>query len=168
MQMFSKKRFSNYTNVFFILLGLALLIFIPTARSIAAPTAQQELHELWQEAGKIGIYQYRTDVIQTIHPTTQLANVGRSSTTQRLTVAGAMDIPNDNMKMMISRDGGTNAVDLKVEDGVTYGRITPLHTIVHMHLNSINESHSKARKLPLCRCRSGFVRLLAWLIDPLS
>jgi len=63
--MFSKKHNSTHPYIFLIILGIILFIIVPTAVSTAAPNAHQQLTEVWQKAGDIGMYQYRTDVVQT-------------------------------------------------------------------------------------------------------
>ncbi|MEM7033310.1 MAG: thrombospondin type 3 repeat-containing protein [Chloroflexota bacterium] len=123
--MLPQKLSAKRLYVMLILLGLAILLAIPAIISAAPLSARQQLRTYWQQAGDLGVYHYRTEAVQTLHPTERLANVGRSSKTQRLSVAGFMDKPNDGMQMRLSRGNGGNTVDIKMEEGITYGRLTP-------------------------------------------
>ncbi|MCP4542385.1 MAG: hypothetical protein GY832_35125, partial [Chloroflexi bacterium] len=102
------------------LVGMLAMLLWPTAAAAIPLTDEQELKQAWEYAADVGVYRYRTDVLQTIHPTPRLSNVGRSSKSERFSVAGMMDRPNDTMEMRIAADG---TIELKVVDGVSYGRL---------------------------------------------
>jgi len=122
-------RSKNWKNtrvyLILVLLGLAMIGIIPTIVTAGPLSSAQNLRAAWHYAADLGVYRYQTNVLQTVHPTTKLANVGRSSKTQSFSVSGQMDKPNDSMQMTMSSDGGSNVIDLKVEDGLAYGRFNP-------------------------------------------
>jgi hypothetical protein len=87
-----------------------------------------EVRAAWQQAERIGEYEYRSDVTQTTTPMLTLANVGRAPTTERVYVEGTVDRGEDEMQLkMWSEDGtviqGAGAIELKVEDGQAQGRV---------------------------------------------
>jgi len=105
-----RKRSSIRLYICLILAGLLLSHFWP---SLAAPlplTDQQQLERAWRDAGDIGRFQYRTNVIQTIHPTARLSNAGRHSTTKHFSAAGMIDRSSQDMQLRLwapgaNRDG---------------------------------------------------------------
>ena len=107
----------------FVLVGLLAMLLWPTAAAaipVSLPlTDAQELKQAWEYAATVGVYRYQTNVLQTTHPTLRLNNAGRGSKTDRITVAGLMDRPNDTMLMQIQ---GKSDIELKVEEGISYGR----------------------------------------------
>ncbi|MCP4543221.1 MAG: LamG domain-containing protein, partial [Chloroflexi bacterium] len=119
-----KKRSSIRLYICLILAGLLLSHFWP---SLAAPlplTDQQRLKRAWRDAGDIGRYQYRTNVIQTIHPTARLSNAGRHSTTKHFSAAGMIDRSSQDMQLRLWSPGANrDGVELKVENGQAYGRL---------------------------------------------
>jgi hypothetical protein len=101
---------------------MALLLW-PSLVTAVPVTRQQELDQAARLAGDVGTYQYRTDVLQTTHPTLRLENAGRQPETSRMTVDGAVDRANASMEMTIWAPGtGTDGLELKVLDGKAYGR----------------------------------------------
>jgi len=100
--------------------GLLTMLLWPTAAAAIPPTDAEELKQAWEYASDVGVYRYQSTALQTIHPTEKLVNVGRSSKTERITVAGAMDRSNDTMEMVIQGDG---TIELKMVDGVSFGRV---------------------------------------------
>ncbi len=107
------------------LVGLLTMLLWPTAAAAVPLSDEQELKQAWEYAAEMGVYRYRTNAIQTTHPTLMLVNVGRSSSTKRMTVAGTMDRPNDTMQLTMNGLRGRQTVELKVEQGVSYGRLNP-------------------------------------------
>ncbi len=103
------------------LIGLLTMLLWPSMATAVPLTDAEQLEQAWEYAAEIGVYRYQTDVVQITHPTEKLVNVGRSSKTARITVAGLMDRPNDTMHMKLQADG---TIDLKVVEGVSYGRLS--------------------------------------------
>ncbi len=118
-----KKSSSSFWYVLFALAALTGLLIMSNKPAFvtAAPLSDDaRLKAAWERAAEAGVYNYRTDVLQTTHPTLKLVNVGRSSKTDRITVAGLMDRPNDTMHIKMQGEG---SIELKVEQGISYGRL---------------------------------------------
>ena len=107
----------------FTLISLSLLMLWPLIGSAAPMTAPRKLADAWQDAADIGVYHYETNIIQTTHPTHKLVNVGRSSDTQVMSISGFMDKPKDSMHMLVSGNGQGQVLELKLEQGLSYGRL---------------------------------------------
>lgn len=112
------------------LLGLVLVAVLgalwawPLHAAALPATARQELMQAWRFANTVGRYSYETDLVQTTHPTAQLSNVGKHPQSERLTILGEMDRPEDRVTLQMQQRAGTQlqVVDLKVENGIGYGR----------------------------------------------
>lgn len=113
--------------VMLILLGL-ILISQYTPTTLSAPTAQGEVNAAWQKAVDAGNYHYTTKLVQTTWPVPNMYNIGLSSQSNRLFIAGQVDRYAEQLTMTIwSRGGNTytgqNGLEIKVADGITKGRI---------------------------------------------
>ncbi len=89
-----KKRIRLISYTFIVFAGLSLLALLATQPSLAirAPeSASSQLQRAWSRAGEYRRYQYRTEVVQTLHPTLSLENVGRTARTDRFVIEGEMD-----------------------------------------------------------------------------
>lgn len=119
-----KSPLSRLSSVLLIV-GLLFLLLWPSFVQAVPLTVRQELLSAWQLAGEVGQYQYRSTVIQTTYPTAKLENVGRNPRTKRMIVEGTLDTPRDFMAMQLrnANPGTTQLIDLKVEDGLAYGRM---------------------------------------------
>jgi len=105
------------------LIGLLILYVWPSLVVALPLTAKHQLERAWRYAGDVGSYQYRTNVIQTTHPTARLENAGRHPKTQRLAAEGMVDRPNKTMTMKLWGQGRAGqALEVKVENGQAFGR----------------------------------------------
>lgn len=105
-------------------LFLAMLMAWPSITNAVPQTAAHELQRAWRQALTIGQYQYQTELLQTIHPTAKLENVGRRPQVQTMRIAGEMDRPGESMTVQITNDsaGNQSTLDLRIVDGVAFGR----------------------------------------------
>jgi hypothetical protein len=97
-------------NRFYILLALAglLVLYLRPAIVAAMPlTDQDRLERAWRYAGEVGSFEYRTDVVQTTHPTARLDNAGRHPSTKRFSVAGTMNQPAKTMEIKLWSPGSS-------------------------------------------------------------
>ncbi|MCB0127382.1 MAG: hypothetical protein KDE58_34200, partial [Caldilineaceae bacterium] len=124
-----KSPLSRLSSVLLIV-GLLFLLLWPSLVQAVPLTVRQELLSAWQLAGQVGQYQYRSTVIQTTYPTAKLENVGRNPKTKRMVIEGTLDTPRDYMAMQLrnarpgtSSTNGGQLIDLKVEEGLAYGRM---------------------------------------------
>ena len=104
------------------LLGLFLLVVTPVLADAGSGSPKNQLEEAWQRATRSGRYSYEADVLQTIHPTARLENVGRRAQTQHLSVSGDVDVHNEAMLLELQA-GDKQPLALKIEDGAAYGRV---------------------------------------------
>jgi len=119
------KRLFNGTALIGIILVM-LLLTSPLATALTASPAD-EVNAAWKRATEIGVYHYRTSIIQTTWPTARLENMGRSSTEQRFYIEGEADRTNQKLALKLWADEGRTtsdqgAVEIKVEEGKTWGR----------------------------------------------
>jgi hypothetical protein len=106
------------------LVVLTALLLWPTLVTAIPLTPKQEVDSAWRFAGDVGSYQYRTDVIQTTHPTARLENAGRNIKSTRMTVEGAIDQASETMNMTLWMPGaGKDGLQMKIEGGKSYGRV---------------------------------------------
>jgi hypothetical protein len=96
--MHSRKKTSRYVSLGVIaLVGLMALLLWPSLVTAVPVTHGQKLDRAARLAGDVGTYQYRTDVLQTTHPTLRIENAGRQPETSRMTVDGAVNRANASM-----------------------------------------------------------------------
>ncbi len=112
--------------LFLILFALTLLLVFPLQARLFPVTPAQNLQQAWRLAGDIGRFHYQTNVLQTTHPTVMLKNANRHDQTKQFMVEGDLDHPAGQMTMQMRthEDGQAKVVDLKVEHGQAYGRLT--------------------------------------------
>ncbi|HRW06177.1 MAG TPA: putative Ig domain-containing protein, partial [Caldilineaceae bacterium] len=110
-----------------VIVAILALIYNPLVTYAGPLSAHQALTNAWQQATQIGQYRYRTDLLQTVHPTAKLANVGRQLQIQTMRIAGEMDRPGASMTLQITNGnpGSQRTLDLRVVDGVAFGRANP-------------------------------------------
>ncbi|MDM8527041.1 hypothetical protein QUF58_02410 [Anaerolineales bacterium HSG24] len=121
----NRQRRNNRTKLYGLLAltGLVLLFLWPTFTAAMPLTAKHQLENAWRFASQVGSYRYQTTLIQNTHPTEKLVNVGRSTRPKRLTVQGMMDKTNETMYMKINPHRGKRSLEMKVEQGKSYGRL---------------------------------------------
>ena len=108
------------------LIGLMALLVWPSFVTAVPFTVGQELDRAGRLAHDVGSYRYRTDVVQTTHPTARLENAGRQEESTRMTVEGAVDRASESMNMKLWAPGaGRDGLELKIEGGQAYGRTDP-------------------------------------------
>jgi len=106
----------------FIGLGLVLLATASRVRATAKEgTAYDDVQTAWALAQDIGVYRYDASVIQTTTPTLRLENVGLGSAEERYFVEGETNRVDEFFQMRI-RSSDNSDVEIKVQDGLTYGR----------------------------------------------
>ncbi|MFN8445016.1 MAG: LamG-like jellyroll fold domain-containing protein [Caldilineaceae bacterium] len=111
-----------------LILGLFAILFRPIqAVSVLSTSDDSGVHTAWRLAEERGAYSYNSSIDQATQPLPSLATVGMSSRRQQIYIEGAVDRPAETMQMKIwSSQGsvvaGQGAVEMKVEDGVAWGR----------------------------------------------
>ena len=106
-----------------ILLGIFILFLVnPVTAFFNKNTPQSQMENAWVQAEQIGRYQFETTVLQTIHPALTIENVGMSSRTEQTRIVGELDRPAEQMNMQLIV-ANQPEIGVKVEDGVSYGRI---------------------------------------------
>lgn len=109
--------------------GIVGLIVVAVTQQLFANadiplSARESLHQAWQSAGNSGRYEYRTEILQTTHPTMRLENAGRSAHTARVMIDGEMDVQAERMGFHLT---ATNQPPLEIEivKGLAKGRLGP-------------------------------------------
>ncbi|MCP5088591.1 MAG: hypothetical protein GY952_17515, partial [Rhodobacteraceae bacterium] len=90
------------------------------------PTPEQIVQQAWELAQVSGTYNYRADMEQTTIPAPSLANAGRPLQTTQLLLEGSVNLSDETMAMTLWNDSSgdpNKGVAIRVEDGVTYGRL---------------------------------------------
>jgi hypothetical protein len=95
----------------------------PIANVLGYSTPDQQMENAWRQAQDIGRYQFETTVLQTIHPSLAIENVGLTSRTEKTTITGELDRPAETMSMQLAI-ANQSPIDLMVEDGVSFGRVS--------------------------------------------
>ncbi len=118
------RKFAHITLVIAILLiTLALLPWTTYSQGKDYATIQQ----VWQQATQYGTFHYATTLEQTIQPSNTLDNVGLSHRVDRSYIEGEVNRADATMHMRMWSNGGRIAaaqgLELRVENGKTYGRI---------------------------------------------
>jgi len=80
-----------------------------------------------EKARAAGAYQFTSDITQVTIPTMQITNVGRSSRSEQLHLAGQTDLRQQSMEMQLWSDGGSvlqagSGIGVKVAAGKTFVR----------------------------------------------
>src|SRR5262249_4680892 len=102
-------------------LGLSIL-----PRAVAA-VHPDPVSAAWERTRAAGSYHFASDVIQETIPSATIANVGRSSRTDKLRLEGQADLRRSALELRLWQDGGSvlqdaSGVGVKVEDGKTWVR----------------------------------------------
>ncbi len=110
-----------------LLVGLAslLLAWLSPAQTIDASTAtpRREVARAMEQAGASGQYHYQTTIAQTFHPLLTVQNVGRPARTERTTIAGVVDAPEELMTMQLTV-ANNPPLQIKLENDTGYGRLS--------------------------------------------
>ncbi len=120
--MYSQKTGRSKRYTVLALSTLLLLVVWPALSRAVSMTDQHRLEKAWRFAGQVGSYEYQTNAVQTTHPTQGVRNAGRSSRSKHFAISGMMDKTNEIMVFKLDNVRGQQALEIKVEDGVTYGR----------------------------------------------
>lgn len=113
-------------NSIIIILVFAALItaLLPAAVSQAGP---DPVREAWEQAQKIGVYHYSTDILQTTIPQPVVTNTGQSPRQEIYHLIGDVDTPNRRLDLSISKDGDigledSNVIEIQVDGGAALAR----------------------------------------------
>ncbi|MEZ4678254.1 MAG: hypothetical protein R2932_28970 [Caldilineaceae bacterium] len=114
----------SYLHLFVIGLLCALFaLFIQQWVGDQAPaTAYTQIQHALKNAASSGRYQYQTELLQSFHPTMRLENVGRTTRTTRMVMAGEMDRRNETMRFQLSM-ANQPPLEVKIEAGTAFGRL---------------------------------------------
>ena len=112
--------------------ALAAFLFLGAgAGSAQPPSPDEQVARAWKLAQDSGAYQYRADLQQTISHPASLVSAGQRDVAQRIFMEGSLDQAQDDRgaspQLSLSlwqntRQKPPNALDLRLEDGVVYGR----------------------------------------------
>ena len=118
----SQRRLRIVLTLFF----AAALVLTAAANSTAASngqaTASQALQSAWTQAGDSGQYTYHTTIVQTLHPTLLLENVGRTARTDTIALDGEVNAPAGQVSFQLQA-ANKPPVQIKIDNGVGYGRL---------------------------------------------
>ena len=104
-------------------IGLLALFLWPSFVAAVPLTTQNQFDRAWTLARDIGKYEFSTNVIQTMHPTLHVENVGRSPETTRMTADGMVDMPGETMEFNLRTQGGPReGIQIRMADGTSFGR----------------------------------------------
>ncbi len=107
-----------------LLCGLPVLR--PAAVSFASARPADPVTAAWEKARAAGSYHFSSDVTQVTVPVAKVTNVGRSSRTEQLHLAGQSDLRAQRLEMQLWSDGGSvlqaDGVAIKVENGKSFAR----------------------------------------------
>ncbi|MCP5096129.1 MAG: hypothetical protein GY943_11290, partial [Chloroflexi bacterium] len=90
----------------------------------AAPSPQDEILQAWELAEDSGAYEFKTQVEQTTYPAPSLANVGATSVTDRFSLDGDIDRPEETMTLTLFPNGNrtpNNGLALHIDGETAYG-----------------------------------------------
>ncbi|MEZ4664204.1 MAG: hypothetical protein R2911_42280, partial [Caldilineaceae bacterium] len=120
-----RKLSPSYLHLFVI--GLLCALFALSIQQWAVDqvdaTASAQMQRALKNAARSGRYQYQTELLQTLHPTMRLENVGRTTRSTRLVMAGEMDRRNENMRFQLSM-ANQPPLEVKIEAGAAFGRLS--------------------------------------------
>jgi len=125
------KRSNQFSTTLVGLFTLGGLILLTVVFPFISPAG--ELQRAWQHANDVGVYAYQTEIIQTAHPLPILANVGLSSTENRISIQGKVNRPAKQMQLSMW-DGSKVAVAAASE---TSQKVANSSTAQVMPANSI-------------------------------
>ncbi|HRW08999.1 MAG TPA: hypothetical protein P5121_28035, partial [Caldilineaceae bacterium] len=121
-----KKRNSSQSYLLLFVIGLLCALFALSIQQWvvdqAPATASAQIQRALKNAASSGRYQYQTELLQTLHPTMRLENVGRTTRTTRAVMAGEMDRRNETMRFQLSV-ANQPPLEVKIEAGTAFGRL---------------------------------------------
>jgi Ni/Co efflux regulator RcnB len=111
-----------------LLLGVASVPQSPAPEAETLPSPEQAVQRAWRLAQESGAYHFTTEIVQTTDPAPTLANVGRSSRRETLTIEGQTNLPERELLMTLRSGAGSaldrsDAVEVRVAGDRAYGRI---------------------------------------------
>lgn len=91
------------------------------------PSPAQAVVDAWGQVQRVDSYTYESNLRQTDHPLPRLENVGRSPNSTYLFTAGSINQLEQSLYLDVWQDGNqigdpASAMQVKVEDGLAYGR----------------------------------------------
>lgn len=114
------------------LIGLAILAISALIGLMIQPYATRAARTdpvtaAWEAARAAGSYHFTSDVTQMTLPTASIANVGRSSRTEKLYLAGQNDLATERMELTLWSEGGSalnaaSGLSIRSEQGKTFAR----------------------------------------------
>lgn len=91
-----------------------------------ASSAEKAVQRAWRNARDSGVYDFQTEITQVTHPGPALANVGRSSVEETLSLSGHTDLPAQNLEIRLwdesSGQGPEDAFQMRMQGERAYGR----------------------------------------------
>ena len=121
---------SGFPRLFAIILILCVAITgllwssSPATPSAKASSPKEDIQNAWKMAEASGVYQFKTQVVQTTYPSPSLANIGRSSQKQYFSMDGQIDRPQGQMTLTLYTGAGknsANALPVKIQGDQAYG-----------------------------------------------
>ncbi|MCB0245773.1 MAG: hypothetical protein KDI12_20335, partial [Anaerolineae bacterium] len=94
---------SKPSRILSLLVASLFLLALPTVLVLARSDGPTDtLSKAWRRAASLASYTFDSGVVQSVHPTARLENVGRQTTTRTLQVQGAMDQRAETMNLHIA------------------------------------------------------------------
>jgi Concanavalin A-like lectin/glucanases superfamily/Bacterial TSP3 repeat len=107
-------------------LGGLLWSNAPAAPSAKATSPKTDIQNAWKMAEASGVYQFKTQIVQTTFPSPSLANVGRTSQKQYFSLDGQIDRPQKQMTLTLYNGAGqnsANALPVRIKGDQAYGQM---------------------------------------------
>ncbi len=122
----SSKAIKLYLPALFVCVTALLLLSLGATRMAHAVEADPVL-SAWEQARAAGSYHFSSNVVQVVLPSSTIANVGRSSRTEKLYLEGESDLRSTRLEFQLWSEGGSllqdgSAISVRVEDGKTFVR----------------------------------------------
>jgi uncharacterized repeat protein (TIGR01451 family) len=113
--------------LFVALCGLALVLLIYPATTMATVSPSNPINAAWRRAQASGVYSFSTTIVETTHPAPTVANVGRGSREERIYLEGETNLPERQLRMTLWRNSGNlmtkrDGVEVRVEGDQAFGR----------------------------------------------
>lgn len=90
----------------------------------AGTSPSEQVAEAWELARLSGVYDFRTELVQTTDPALSLTNAGREPEIQRIYIEGQVDQPAERMAMSLWQNSrASQPVEMYIEQGQTFGRV---------------------------------------------
>ena len=109
------------------ILAISALIGLMIQPYAARAARTDPVSAAWDAARAAGSYHFTSDVTQVTLPTASIANVGRSSRTEKLYLAGQNDLAAERMELTLWSEGGStldaaSGISIRSEQGKTFAR----------------------------------------------